>query len=1020
MSKTMIAATLVLSVLASSSAFGATLTRGGEPAAVIVLGKSPHPVAFEAAVELQRVIERMSGAQLPIYLENEWTNGMEGPRRGETRIFVGDSETAREAGLDLSGVGPEGYVIKEVTFSPTRPSPVTHGRTPQNTHPAIILAGRDDEMQNWGWRGGRANRYLRGTAYAVYAFLEEDLGVRWLWPGELGEVVGHIETIEVKPEDRTAAPKLSQRTFRNNRYNAWGWWQFRGKTGTPLAVWTRMEHVSALWLDHMRMGDGSHLIKPSREGVNGPVWVEKYGTTHPEYFAMQSDGTRLAKHLYGRVRLCLSNPEVIDLIAKEVCEAFDEKPYLTMYGIELSDVFGSYCQCEKCKAWGPTLSDLVARHWAAVAEKVAERYPDKLLYAHPYHKYIDPPTTVTKLPDNIMLFPVGQNMSGYTAAPDRERSRKSWLGWAKLNKQKMMWRPNYPCADVGLPLNYARKLSEDVKLFYANKLAGVDIDHMRAIWAGNGLDYYVACKLFWDPEVDYDAVVDDYCEKGFGAAGKAMRAYFDAVEAVNDGIAEHEETGTHPMGLPGGESSGVGLAIHFTPEVTGRLEGLLDKAAEAAEGDETVKARIAFVRTAVTYAELEHRVNIAGRALDKGTPDKEQIAKTQALADERQQFIKTFSGRWELEPEAMWTGADWIANVIEEETAAKDLWADLWLANEEVMAVPEDGWRFATDPEGVSMKEEWYAKDYDDSSWKTIKVGEFWERQGYKDYDGIAWYRRSLTLPAELAGKRIIFAFGAADESADVYIDGELAGVREAFPGSWDKRFELDLTEHVKPGVEQTYAIRVIDSVGAGGLWKPIKVITPRAAGEAQTIRLFPTRDAWIRRNFPTTAYGKDPSLAVGAKDYFRTLVAWELPEGLRKARIRSARIVLPLRYVKGKATYVAYPFTAEWHERRACWTLRDAESAWEGGEGGLSKLPRKAIAQATPDEITAAEAEKAASVPTMVFDVSLHLSRGAGGKKDFGVMLVGPAPEASVAPHSREALEEKLRPRLEITYELK
>ena len=77
-------------------------------------------------------------------------------------------------------------------------------------------------------------------------------------------------------------------------------------------------------------------------------------------------------------------------------------------------------------------------------------------------------------------------------------------------------------------------------------------------------------------------------------------------------------------------------------------------------------------------------------------------------------------------------------------------------------------------------------------------------------------------------------------------------------------------------------------------------------------------------------------------------------------------------------------------------------------------------MAQATPDEITAADAEKAGAAATMALDVSVHLSRGAGKKEDFGVVIVGPSPDASVSPHSREAEDEKLRPRLEITYELK
>ena len=74
-----------------------------------------------------------------------------------------------------------------------------------------------------------------------------------------------------------------------------------------------------------------------------------------------------------------------------------------MHGIELSDKYGSYCGCENCKAWGPTTSDIVARHWNAVAEKIAAKHPDKLLYAHPYDSYSDPPQSVKKMHDNIFV-----------------------------------------------------------------------------------------------------------------------------------------------------------------------------------------------------------------------------------------------------------------------------------------------------------------------------------------------------------------------------------------------------------------------------------------------------------------------------------------------------------------------------------------------------------------------------------------------------------------------------------------
>ncbi len=1009
--------TIIAAFTGVSPALPITVVENGEPAAVIILSETPHPVAFEAAQELQRLIERISGAKLPIYPEYEFNGGMEGPRRSIPRILVGDSSMVRDLGVDLSALPKEGYVVKTATFSPKIASPRTHHRKPKNTYPVIILAGRDEASQNWSWRGDRANRYTRGSAYAVYSFLERELGVRWLWPGELGEVVPAAATITVDVKDRTEAPKLTMRVFRNIAYN-WGThWSMRGQTGTPTATWTRLSHESGMWLDHQRMGDSSNFIKPSREGAVG--WVDKFGKTHPEWFALQHDGTRLVEELFGRIRICLANPQVIDQIAKEICETFAAHPDYTMHGIELSDVFGSYCQCDLCKAWGPTLSDTVARHWNAVAQKVAQTCPGKLLYAHPYHKYIDPPQQVTKLHPSIILFPVGQNISGYTAHKDRERSIKNWLGWAKITSNHMYWRPNYPSQDVGLPLNYARKIGQDVKLFYENKLMGVDIDNMVQIWAGSGLNFYVACKLFWDPQADVDALIRDYCEKGFGPAGPAMQVYFNEIEKITNRIAQTEEAGTHPLGLPGGESSGFGLSIYFTPQVTAGLHKLLDDAVARAGDDDTIKARIAFVRNAIAYGELEHKVNLAGRRADKGDLSDDEVTKIRELLKQRQAFIKSAVGTYWLEPEKAWKTGSWIEQILEQDAAGdKDVFGDLWLTHDRIMDVPED-WKFKTDPQAVSEKEQWFARDFNDAPWETIKVGKFWEHQGHKDYDGIAWYRRKLTLPASLTGKKVLFAFGAADENALVYIDGKLAGKYDIGPHGWDKRFVLDLTEHVKPGVEQVYAIRVIDAVGAGGLWKPIKVISPRPAGKILTLALKPTKDTYLRRNYPNTKHGKADSLAVGAKDYFRSLLIWQMPATLKLAQIHSAKIVLALRYAKGAGTYGVYPISGDWRERAATWSHSNGDVPWPNGDGAVGKRPDTPIVSVTINE----ETIKAQAQPTVSFDVTSYVRPRAAKVSEFGFIIILQEPmvfEVTMTPHSREAKEPDLRPRLEIEYELK
>ena len=337
------------------------------------------------------------------------------------------------------------------------------------------------------------------------------------------------------------------------------------------------------------------------------------------------------------------------------------------------------------------------------------------------------------------------------------------------------------------------------------------------------------------------------------------------------------------------------------------------------------------------------------------------------------------------------------------------------------MDLPAD-WKFKTDPQNRGGNEQWFAADFDDSDWDTLQIGQdqFWDIQGYRDYDGIAWYRRKIELPAAaLEGEPVLVAFGAVDETAMVYIDGELAGVHDIGPLGWDKRFVLDLTEHVKPGMEQTWAIRVLDSDRAGGIWKPVKVMTPRAKGQTHVLTLMPTADAWIRRNFPDQPYGKGPSLAVGSDDVFRSLIAWELPEALQAARIVTAKIVLTLRYVSGPGSYVLQPLPANWQERTVTWNQRDAEHPWL-----LAELnpPQPVIATFSFDRgMASRDVDEMNTPPVVEIDVSAYVFARDASNSRFSVMFRQDPqdPEANFSPHAREAEDENVRPKLVVEYAL-
>jgi hypothetical protein len=48
------------------------------------------------------------------------------------------------------------------------------------------------------------------------------------------------------------------------------------------------------------------------------------------------------------------------------------------------------------------------------------------------------------------------------------------------------------------------------------------------------------------------------------------------------------------------------------------------------------------------------------------------------------------------------------------------------------------------------------------------------------------------------------------------------------YSGSWEARFEIDITQYLKKGSENLLTVKVFGGDGVGGLWAPIKLITQK------------------------------------------------------------------------------------------------------------------------------------------------------------------------------------------------
>lgn len=124
-------------------------------------------------------------------------------------------------------------------------------------------------------------------------------------------------------------------------------------------------------------------------------------------------------------------------------------------------------------------------------------------------------------------------------------------------------------------------------------------------------------------------------------------------------------------------------------------------------------------------------------------------------------------------------------------------------------------WRFRLDPEDLgehyrenldeiwAFDERWMRRDYDDADWEQIPVPSCWQEADY-DYNGIAWYRRSLPrLPAD--GKtRTWIQFQGVDYFSDTWVNGYYLGSHE---GYFDA-FEYEISPYLD-SAEGVLAVRV-------------------------------------------------------------------------------------------------------------------------------------------------------------------------------------------------------------------
>jgi len=122
-------------------------------------------------------------------------------------------------------------------------------------------------------------------------------------------------------------------------------------------------------------------------------------------------------------------------------------------------------------------------------------------------------------------------------------------------------------------------------------------------------------------------------------------------------------------------------------------------------------------------------------------------------------------------------------------------------------------WTYAFDFGRTGLERDWHeSKGFDGRITVPFCPESQLSGVGYTDFIPSLWYQRTIRVPEDWSGRRVLLHFGAVDYETYIYIDGQLAG-RHCGTGS---SFELDITELAKPGKDANLVVRVLDDLRSG------------------------------------------------------------------------------------------------------------------------------------------------------------------------------------------------------------
>lgn len=493
----------------------------------IVISEESSLVEKRAALELQAILEQISGVKLDIISDKTPPS--------ECEIIVGNTNRKELSEIipEIEQLNEDGFIIKTIGEK------------------LLIVGGND-----------------KGTLYGVYSFLEDFLDCR-KYSAKV-TIIPTKEKIVINRMDVKQEPVF----------------QFR-ELHMPDA---RMDSAYRHWhkLDFKKGKNEWGMFVHTFDDL---VPVEKYFKSNPEYF------TYLNVQRIPDGQLCLSNPEVFEIVVAGLKERMLEKPEALYWSVSQNDTYKA-CECENCRMeyakYGGYSGAMI--HFV---NKVAVEFPDKVISTLAYQYTRSAPENIKPADNvNIMFCSIECNRSRPLSTDSLSNSfRKDTEDWCQLTDNIFMWDyvvqfrnllSTFPNLRVLQPnIQYFR--DHGIQMMFQQGSGGLVSEFVE-------LRTYIISKLLWNPDADVDAIIDDFVYGYYGPAGKYIREYIDK---MHDAL---EKSGGN-LGIYGYPYDGINT--YLTPDLINEYEVIFNNAEEIVANSPEFLDRVKTARLPLEFAILD-------------------------------------------------------------------------------------------------------------------------------------------------------------------------------------------------------------------------------------------------------------------------------------------------------------------------------------------------------------------------------------------------------------------------------